>query len=268
MQKIEKIPKDKKLIVFDLDGTLTESKLVIDEEMAKLLGKLLEVKRVAVIGGGKFDLFKEQLADRLKAPEELLKNLFIFPTTATAFYKHNGGQWQCVYKMELSHQEKKNISDAFEKTFAELNYHPEEVYWEVVEDRGPEITFSALGQNAPLDLKNEWKKENSGLKFKMVEILQKYLPEMEVRAAGFTSIDITRKGINKEYGIRQIEKYIGIPVKDMLFVGDAFGLNGNDSPALESGVLCFKVESVQDTKNVIKHILEIKKPLNLGRAAD
>lgn len=255
INKIEDVPKDKKLIVFDLDGTLTESKSVIDDEMAGLLGKLLAVKQVAVIGGGKYELFQEQLLDRLNLPEELLKNLFIFPTTSTAFYKYEGSQWKNVYKLELSQEEKKKIFDAFEKVFNELNYHPEEVYWEVVEDRGSEITFSALGQNAPLDLKSEWKKENSELKLKMVEILQKYLPEMEVRAAGFTSIDITRKGIDKEYGIKQIEKYLGVPVGHMLFVGDALFPGGNDSAALRSGILCFEVKGIADTKDLISSLL-------------
>ncbi len=255
LKKIEDIPKDKQLIVFDLDGTLAESKSAIDEETAELLGKLLKTKKVAVIGGGKYELFQEQLLDKLNISEELLKKLFLFPTTATAFYLYDNGQWQCVYKMELSQEERKKIFDAFEKTFAELNYHPEDVYWKVVEDRGSEITFSALGQNAPLDLKTEWKKGHSDLKLQMVEILQKHLPDMEVRAAGYTSIDITRKGIDKEYGVRQIEKYLGIQIKDILFVGDALFPGGNDAAALRAGVLCFEVKNTEETKNLIRHLL-------------
>ncbi len=252
---MDEVPKDKKLIIFDLDGTLTQSKQAIDDEMAELLGKLLAVKPVAVIGGGKYELFQSQLLDRLKISEELLKNLFLFPTTSTAFYKYDGGQWKLIYKMELTQEEKKKIFDAFEKVFAELNYHPEDVYRDVVEDRGSEITFSGLGQDAPLDLKNEWKKENSELKLKMVEILQKYLPDMEVRAAGYTSIDITRKGIDKKYGVRQIEKYLGVSIEDILFVGDALFPGGNDSAALRTGVLCFEVKGPEETKKIIRLLI-------------
>ncbi len=255
IQKIEEIPKDKKLVIFDLDGTLTESKSAIDDEMSGLLGKLLKVKKVAVIGGGKYELFQSQLLDRLKASDDLLKNFFLFPTTAAAFYKYDNSQWKCVYKLELSKEEKKNIFDAFEKAFVELNYHPEDAYWKVVEDRGSEITFSALGQDAPLDLKEEWKKEHSDLKLKMAKILKKYLPDMEVGAAGLTSIDITRKGIDKEYGVRQIEKYTGIPIGDMFFVGDALFPGGNDSAALRSGVLCFEVKNAEETKKIIRFLI-------------
>ena len=42
----------KRLIVFDLDGTLAESKSVIDPEMAGLIDSLLGVLNVAVISGG------------------------------------------------------------------------------------------------------------------------------------------------------------------------------------------------------------------------
>src|SRR3989344_5440016 len=233
LHKIQQKHKEAKLVIFDLDGTLTESKSDMDVEMAGLLEKLLEKKMIAVIGGGKYELFQKQLLARLNLPEELLKNLFLFPTTATSFYKYDAGNWRQVYALSFSEEEKKKIFDAFEKVFAELNYHPEDVYWKVVEDRGSEITFSALGQNAPIDLKTEWKEEDAELKLKIVEILQKYLPDMEVRVAVFTSIDITRKGIDKEYGIRQVEKYLGISIKDMLFVGDSLFSGGNDSARSE-----------------------------------
>ena len=255
LQKIEDVPRDKKLVIFDLDGTLAESKADIDDEMAGLLKNLLDKKLVAVIGGGKYELFQRQLLSKLNVSEDLLKKLFLFPTTSTVFYRYESNGWEQVYAQNLSEEERKRVFDAFDKVFSELNYHPEDVYWKVVEDRGSEITFSALGQNAPIDLKTEWKEEDAELKLKIVEILQKYLPDMEVRAAGFTSIDITRKGIDKEYGIRQVEKYLGISIKDMLFVGDSLFSGGNDSAALRAGVLCFEVGGVEDTKKLIEYLL-------------
>ena len=255
LHKIQQKHKEAKLVIFDLDGTLTESKSDMDVEMAGLLEKLLEKKMIAVIGGGKYELFQKQLLARLNLPEELLKNLFLFPTTATSFYKYDAGNWRQVYALSFSEEEKKKIFDAFEKVFAELNYHPEDVYWKVVEDRGSEITFSALGQNAPLDLKKEWKEEQSGLKAKMVEMLQSYLPDFEVRAAGYTSIDVTRKGIDKEYGIKQIKKHLGIEFDEMLFVGDALFPGGNDSAALRTSVPCFEVKGPEEAKLLIKNLL-------------
>ena len=263
LEMIDKVPKNKKLIVFDLDGTLVETKSVMDNEMSGLLCRLLSRKPVAVIGGGKYALFKELLIKRLKCPKELLASLSLFPTTATSFYRYHGG-WKKVYSWELSKGQRAEIKTAFKKTFKEINYQkPQKTYGPVIEDRKTQVTFSALGQDVVkvlgergVQLKKEWKEKNTGLKMKLAGTLKKYLPDLEVRAAGYTSIDVTPRGIDKAYGIRQIKKYLGVAPKDMLFIGDALSPGGNDYAALRAGVLCFEVKEIGDTKKLIKHLLE------------
>ncbi len=254
----------KELIVFDLDGTLAKSKAVMDSEMVHLIEQLFIVKKVAVIGGGKYGLFKTQLIGPLKGcPKKLLKNLFLFPTTSTAFYRYDHG-WKNVYTLNLSSKERMRIKKAFRDVIKESGYvHPEKVYGKVIEDRGTQVTFSALGQEIVaclgekegVRLKERWRKENTAMKLKMAKMLAKRLPEFEVHAAGFTSIDVTRKGIDKAYGIRQIERYLRVPVKTMLFVGDALFPGGNDYAAKRTGVLCVPVKDPEDTKQVIREIL-------------
>lgn len=257
LNEINRVPKDKRLIVFDLDGTLTESKSEMDAEMAGLIERLLEKKQVAVIGGAKYETFRRQFLSKLQAPPESLKNLFLFPTTATSFYKHNDASWEEVYRENLSDDEKKEILSAFEKTFQELGYrHPEKTYGELIEDRGTQITFSALGSSAPLEIKEKWNKGNPNLRSKMEKVLQKHLPDMEAKVAGLTSIDVTRKGVDKGYGIRQISRYLNVPIKEMLFVGDAFSHESNDEAALKTGVLCFQVKGTEDTKKLIRYLLD------------
>jgi len=256
LTKIEDIPKNRELIIFDLDGTLVESKSEIDGKMAELFKKLLEKNRVAVIGGGKYELFQQNLVSKLNAPDKLLKKLFLFPVTATSFYRYESGEWKLVYSNNFSAEQREKVFEAFKKVFAELNYtHPEKIYGELIEDRDSQITFSALGQLAPLDLKNEWKEENEGIKIKIAEALRKLLPDMEVRVAGTTSIDVTAKGIDKEYGIHQIKERLGIPLEKMFFVGDALFPGGNDYAALNTGIPCFLVQGIEDTKKIIRHIL-------------
>lgn len=257
LDKIEEVPRDKKLIVFDLDGTLTESKADMDKEMAFLVGKLLEVKHVAIIGGGKYDQFKRQFLDKLFVSKELLGRLLLFPASATAFYKYDNNEWKKVYSRDLTEEEKKKVFLAFEKTFRELDYkQPDEIFGELIEDRGTQITFSALGQEAPLGLKEKWKAEYSDTKMKIAETLRKYLPDMDVASAGYTSIDVTRKGIDKGYGLRQIKEHLSIPFEDMLFVGDALFPGGNDNAALNTGVLCFEVQNVEKTKRLIEYLIK------------
>ena len=257
--------KSKELIVFDLDGTLAPSKAPMERSMTDLFMRLLAAKRVAVIGGGKYGLFKEQLIRPLKGyPRELFKNLFLFPTTSTAFYRYDGG-WKNVYRHALPGAERARIKKAFREIFKEAGYHhPKKVYGKVIEDRGTQVTFSALGQEIVkvlgkkrgVALKDKWKEENREIKLKMAKMLQKKLPHLEVHAAGHTSIDVTKKGIDKAYGLRQIEKRLRVPIKKMVFVGDALFPGGNDFAAKKTGVDCVPVKNTKETERFIYSLLQ------------
>lgn len=253
--------RQKKLIVFDIDGTLTPSKAPADKEMIGLILDLLNEKSVAIIGGGKYSLFKEQLVEQLPQGDKRLERLFLFPTNSTAFYRVDNDGWHEVYSHELNQKEKDEIKKAFDQTFREVGYnHPEKTYGTVIEDRDTQITFSALGQeivamlgeDMGVKLKDDWNKKYDTLRQKMRGILQELLPEFEVRAGGLTSIDVTRKGIDKAYGVRQIAEHLGVKIEDMLFVGDAIFPGGNDYAALETGIDYVKVENPTDTKELIR----------------
>lgn len=253
----------KQLIVFDLDGTLTKTKSNLESDMARALAALLGQKKVAVIGGGTYRQFKKQFVAELKIPKELFSNLFLFPTTATAFYRYHGG-WKKIYARELSRSERADIKKSFRDVLKEIQYvPPKKVYGKVIEDRRSQVTFSALGQDVVamlgqkgVKLKEEWTRKNTPLKLKIAKLMQKRLPNLEVRASGFTSIDITRKGIDKAYGVRQIKKVLKIPIRDMLFIGDALYPGGNDHAARKTGVDCIPVRGPEDTKRIIEKILK------------
>lgn len=246
---------NKKLIVFDLDGTLTSSKLPMDKEMAGLLCRLVQKKLVAIIGGGKYGQFQTQFLKAFRCPKQYLKNLFLFPTNSTAGYFYRGG-WKLMYQEKLSAKEKKKIRAAFKKSFLETRYRrPSRVYGQVIEDRGSQITFSALGQKAPLKLKVKWNKRQD-VRSKLMKALRKHIPEFEVRSGGLTSIDVTRKGIDKAYGMRQIMKHLHVSKKDTLFVGDAIYPGGNDYAAIKTGVDYVKISGPKEAKKIIKLLLE------------
>lgn len=253
---------DKKLIVFDMDGTLTPSKAPIDNEMIKLLSRLLNTKSVAVIGGGKYGQFKQQFVRRLPRGDNRLKRLFLFPTSATAFYRFDRKDWYCVYSHKLSPIERKKIKKAFAKTFTVTNYkHPSRTYGSVIEDRGTQVTFSALGQDVVaklgkrgLSLKEKWNKY-SDIRPRLMKVLRIFLPQFEIRKGGLTAIDVTRKGIDKAYGIRQIEKQLKIKVREMLFVGDAIYPGGNDYAIVKTGIDYIKVKNPKETKKIIKRLI-------------
>ena len=157
----------------------------------------------------------------------------------------------------------KKIKKAFEKVFKEMNYrHPQKVYGKLIENRGSQVSFSIFGQDIVkvlgakgIKMKEEWKEKHTPVKMEIARRVAKYLPELEVHAAGFTTIDVTNKGIDKGYGLHQIEKYLHVPIKKMLFVGDAISPGGNDYAVVKTGVDYVPVKNPQDTKRVVRHIL-------------
>ncbi|MBI2035491.1 MAG: HAD-IIB family hydrolase [Candidatus Liptonbacteria bacterium] len=244
---------NKKIIIFDLDGTLTESKADMDAEMADLICRLLKEKYVAVIGGGSWRQFEEQFLRRLLCPKENLHRLHLFPTTATRYFEYVNTEWKEVYADILSTEEKTKIFGTFAKSLEKAGYKkPERVWGELIEDRDTQVTFSALGQQAPIEDKKQWNKANNAIREKAATILRELLPEFEVRTGGLTSIDITKKGIDKAYGVRQIERALQIPISEMLFVGDALYPGGNDHAALDTGIEATQVNGPQETKDLIR----------------
>lgn len=255
--------KAKQLIVFDLDGTLAPTKAPMDAEMAKLMERLLKAKKVAIIGGGKLELFKYQFLNELRVPKNLYQHLFLFPTTATTFLRYRKG-WNKIYEHKLAKSEIKKIIAAFHRVMKEINYQPaKKVYGKLIEDRGTQVTFSALGQDVVkvlgkrgIELKNKWRDENTPVKLKIAKHLRKYLPGLEIHAAGHTSIDVTKKGIDKAYGLKQIQKYLHVPIKQMLFVGDAIFPGGNDYAVTKTKVDYIAVKGPKETKKIIRAILK------------
>lgn len=242
----------KSLIVFDLDGTLAKSKAPLDDEMAALFGRLLAIVKVAVISGGDFPQFQEQVLGHLPT-DSTLKNLSLLPTSGTKFFAYHG-KWDKLYSEDLSDAQKKKIEDSLEAAVAQTGLQPQETWGERIEDRGTQITYSALGQQAPLDAKTKWDPDFAKRK-QIKSVLDGMLPEYSVRLGGSTSIDVTRPGIDKAYGIRKLRDVLDIPIADMLFVGDAIFPGGNDYPARQAGVESIEVRDPDETKCVIEAII-------------
>ena len=244
----------KKLIVFDLDGTLAGSKSPLDSEMSGLLHDLLLIVKVAVISGGDWPQFEKQLLSNLPH-DERLANLSLLPTCGTKFYRYDSAAWKKIYSEDLTPEERDKILSSLTKAIISADFKTDKLRGEQIEDRGSQITFSALGQKAPLEEKNKWDPDFSKRK-KIKAILDTLVPEFSVRIGGSTSIDITKPGIDKAYGIRKLRDLLGISLKEMIYIGDALYVGGNDYPAKEAGVDCISVKDPNETKRVILTIIE------------
>ncbi|HEY8780705.1 MAG TPA: HAD-IIB family hydrolase [Mucilaginibacter sp.] len=242
----------KKLIVFDLDGTLAESKAAIDKEMAIRLTALLTVAKVAVISGGDWPQFEKQVLANLPKGKKL-QNLSILPTCGTKFYQYKTG-WKELYAENLTNDEKEKIVSSLNKAIDASGFKAKKTWGETIEDRGSQITYSALGQEAPLDEKKKYDPDFAK-RDKIKKRLEKMIPEFAINLGGTTSIDITKKGIDKKYGIHKLRDVLEIKISEMIFIGDAIFPGGNDYPAKQSGAYSIRVSDPNETKRVVEGII-------------
>lgn len=244
-----------RLVAFDLDDTLAPSKSAIDARIGDLLVALAERVEVAIISGGQLAQFTTQVVDRLPASAgSILPHVHLLPTCGTQYYRLGADGVETVYARTLSDDQKQRALTAVEEEARRLGLWEAQTWGDILEDRGSQITFSALGQTAPVDAKSAWD-PTGAKKAALRDAVAARVPDLEVRSGGSTSVDITERGIDKAYGMRELSAHTGIALDDMLFVGDRLDEHGNDYPVLAMGVACQAVEGWQDTAAFLERLL-------------
>jgi len=249
----------KKVIAFDLDDTLAVTKSPISDSMAGLLVRILEKYDVCVISGGRFEQFERQVVDRLEAPAHKLNRLHLMPTCGTRYYRYDEleNKWALQYAEDLSDKQKQEIALALESSARELGLWPDNPKGEVIEDRGSQMTLSALGQQAPAEEKYAWARKFADIRPVLRDKVAEKLPDLEVRTGGTTSTDVTMIGIDKAYGMRKLIEAIDIGIDEVLFIGDKLQEGGNDYPVKAMGIDSIEVEKWEDTAFVLEGILGV-----------
>ncbi len=244
-----------RLVAFDLDDTLAPSKSAISPRMGELLLALAERVEVAVISGGQLQQFQTQVVDRLPAADTGIRShIHLLPTCGTQYYRLGPAGVDTVYAHALTEDEKQRALTAVEQEARRLGLWESQTWGEILEDRGSQITFSALGQTAPLEAKKAWD-PTGDKKNALRDAVAARIPDLEVRSGGSTSVDITQRGIDKAYGMRQLAEQTGISLDDMLFVGDRLDEHGNDYPVLAMGVTCHAVTGWEDTVTYLEELI-------------
>lgn len=255
----------KKVIAFDLDNTLAESKSQIPDVMSEALGRLLQKYDVAIISGGRFEQFIKQVISRLSVSSEEMGRIHIMPTCGTRYYRYEvvDDEWKMLYHNDLSEDQKKRIRAALEKGAKQLGMWEEKPYGEIIEDRGSQMTYSALGQDIGEMLgeegirrKYEWDPDMK-MRNELRDLIAPELDDLEVRVGGITSLDVTLPGVDKAYGMRKLMDALEISKEEILFIGDMLQEGGNDYPVKVMGIDTISVRDYRDTPFVVEGILGV-----------
>ncbi len=247
-----------RLVAFDLDDTLAPSKMPLDTEMAAALAKLLNRYEAAIISGGQLSQFQAQVLCRLTDQPTPKHTLHLLPTCGTQYYRMEPGsgpdELVRVYRRDLAADLRRQTVEVIETTARELGLWESSPWGNIIEDRGTQVTFSALGQQAPLAAKRAWDPDGSR-KTALVQALETQLPQLEVRSGGATSVDVTARGVDKAYGIRSLLESTGYAPLNLVFLGDRLDERGNDYPVLATGVPCQAVSGPEDTLDWLRRLL-------------
>ncbi|GAC70850.1 HAD-IIB family hydrolase [Gordonia soli] len=233
------------LVMFDLDDTLAASKSPMSDEMVELFRRTLEKGLVCIISGGRFEQFQSQVLARLGV-FDAIGNLHLMPTNGTQYVRWSGQGWETVYAENLTDEEKKRTFEILEEGARELGLWTDDTWGPILEDRGSQVTYSALGQAAPVDAKAAWDPDGSKKESLRAYAAQR-LGDLEVRSGGSTSVDVTRKGIDKAYGAGRLMEILDLGVGDILFFGDRLDEGGNDRPVQQLGIESIHVHGFTDT---------------------
>lgn len=184
--------------------------------------------------------------------------LHLMPTCGTRYYRWQEGKWQQIYALDLPAEQKRQVIGTLEQCARKLDLWEENPWGQIVEDRGSQITFSALGQEAPLAAKRAWDPDGTK-KRALSQAVAALLPDLEVRSGGTTSIDVTSPGVDKAFGMEKLAEYAGCTRSDTVFVGDRLDAEGNDYPVKAAGWPTVAVASWEETLEVIEQIVAAKR---------
>ena len=242
-----------KALIADIDDTICQSTRPISAEMAAEIDRIAASGiLVAFISGSTLEQLFGQLGAGLSRPFHILAA----SGTHYASVGYEGGKasWKEVYRQGFQPEETAEIMAAFEALIASEKIVPLTSREDQLQDRGSQITLSALGRHAPDAAKRGFdpgmKVREGWLKLMQARLGGKY----NIRIGGTSSIDVTPRGIDKAWGITRFLEIHTLQPSEALYFGDKLGPEGNDYPARR--VLdAFQVNDELDTLRLLKNFL-------------
>lgn len=248
---------DKKIIAFDVDGTLTVSKTLITEGMAHLIKELVKERQVLAIAGGSFHQLETQFLPPFLNDESMLPfihNFTLLPTSGSQRYEYDEvkREWMMTDKEPLDAGVKERAIKLLQEVIDNPIYEiPPNPIGNIIEDRDTQITFTPNGQQAPVEIKMKFDPDRKKRE-RIKAMLDPKLPEVSILINGTSSIDILPKGFNKAVGLTRYLNKVGLNKSDVLFIGDGIFPGGNDYSVLEAGFDTIAVKNPFETEAIIK----------------
>ena len=235
-----------RIFMFDIDGTLTPSRLRMTEKFSKFFDKWSNENKYYLVTGSDLDKTKEQLPiayiDRAEA---------IFTCCGNQMWRDD----ELIYdnKFELSTKLKNTL-----EVVLMSNQYPHR-YGNHIEDRGSMVNFSIVGRNCTQEQREHFFKwdEEKGERKKISTFLKHKFKDLDAVLGGQISIDIYPKGMDKSQIFDVIKQDRLVEPREYIFIGDRTEKSGNDYPLaklMEETNNCkyFQTEGPEQTMEILQ----------------
>lgn len=250
MESANRFPK---VVAFDVDGTLVEVGHDIPLKLGVLLQELVKVAQVAIISGRSLHEIDKVLAT-MSLDENFKGNLFALPACGASLHAYDEG-WSEIYMHAMSEDEHQHIEGVLhEHALDSAHLSKEGLYMPRIINRGSAITLVAFDHELSPEEKRAWdptREKREALK----SIIEPLLPSHTVTIGGLGSLDITQKGVDKGYGVRELAKHLSIKEEEIIFVGDMLFPGGNDYPVTQTDARTISVTGPEDTIKFVEGLL-------------
>ncbi len=234
-----------KLIAFDLDGTLTQHKTKLSAEHREILFKLKEKYILVMVGAGQVRRIFDQL-DHF--PIDIIGNYGM----QYARFNEETKDIETVYDMsaECNREEcEKRVTFLRQKygftdfSGDNVEFHPSGC-----------VTFPVLGTKAKQEDKLAFDPDRTKRRAIYDEVCELF-SEYNVFVGGSSSFDMAPVPYNKYYALDKYCKEKGIKHSQAIFVGDDYGLGGNDESVYKSDFGFIKIDNYLEFKDKVAHLL-------------
>ncbi len=234
-----------KLIAFDLDGTLTQHKTPLSEEYRELLFKLQEKYMLVMSGAGQTIRIYEQMN---RFPIDIIGNYGM----QYSRYRKDTDNIETVYDISLPCNRElcEYRINLLRKKYGYTRYSGDNVEYH------PSgcITFPILGTSADKEDKLHFDPDRSKRRAFYHEV-KKLFSEYNVFIGGSSSFDMAPLPYDKYYALDKYCAQKGFKHSEVIFVGDDYGIGGNDEPVYNSDFGFIKIDDYREFGNKIKQLL-------------
>lgn len=234
-----------KLIAFDLDGTLTQHKSPLSPENRKVLEHLSKKYRLLMVGAGQCRRIFDQMGH---FPLDIIGNY------GMQYGRYEDGDLRIVRNdcvpcadVPLIEQRVTALRQKFGFTDFKgdnVEYHPSGC-----------LTFPVLGTKAALPDKLAFDPDRAKRRAIYQEVVDAF-PEYVVFVGGSSSFDMAPKPYNKYYALNRFCEENGYAHDEVVYVGDDYGLGGNDESVYLSDFRFIKVDDYRLLPEYMKEFLE------------